>query len=159
MGNEYAKTERQQLIEGLQEATRQQSTWTVMFHNAVAEKVGLNITDHKSLDILLHQGPLTAGQLAEITALTTGAVTGVIDRLEKAGYVRREQDPTDRRRVIVAPVLDRPDDEMRLLFSHFLERYNPLLDSYKDEELRLILRFVEESISFMRDEINWLRSR
>ncbi len=154
---ENEKDERQRLIAALQEATRQQSTWTVLFHNAVAGQVGLNITDHKCLDVLIHQGPLTAGQIAETTGLTTGAVTGVIDRLEKAGYVRREKDPTDRRRVVVQPVLDKTGEDLGPLFAHFLQRYMPLLESYQDEELRLVLRFVEESIAFMQDEIAWLR--
>ena len=156
---ENEKAERQRLIEALQEATRQQSTWTVLFHNAVAGQVGLNITDLKCLDMLIHRGPLTAGQIAEATGLTTGAVTGVIDRLEKAGYVRREKDPSDRRRVIVQPVLDKAGEQLGPLFSHFLQRYSPLLESYQDDELRLVLRFVEESISFMQDEISWLRGQ
>src|SRR5262245_57499161 len=75
-----------------------------MFHQAVADRLGLNPTDHKAADRRLTRGPMTAGELADATGLTTGAVTGVIDRLEKAGYVRREDDPKDRRRVIVRVV-------------------------------------------------------
>jgi len=151
--------ERQRLIRALNEAARQLSTWTVMFHNAVAEQVSLNITDHKCLDIIIHHGPLTAGQLAEITGLTTGAVTGVIDRLEKAGFARRERDPADRRRVIVQPMLEKAGEKLGPLFSHFQQRYLPLLEGYQDDELRLLLQFVEKSISFMQEEIDWLRKR
>lgn len=157
MGTE--KTERQKLLEKLNNATRQQSTWTVMFHNAIAEHVGLNITDHKCLDILMDRGPLTAGQLAETTGLTTGAVTGVIDRLEKAGYVQRGNDPSDRRRVIVQPILDKAGEELGPFFEHFRQRYMPLLENYNDDELRLVLRFVEDSIVFMQEEIDWLRKK
>lgn len=156
---ENETSEHQRLLETLNDATRQQSTWTVMFHSAIAEQIGLNITDHKCLDILLHQGALTAGQLAEITGLTTGAVTGVIDRLEKAGYVERRDDLNDRRRVIVQPVMDKVQDELAMIFSHFQQRYLPLLESYNDADLRLVLRFVEESIGFMQEEIGWLRKR
>jgi DNA-binding MarR family transcriptional regulator len=128
-----------------------------MFHNAVADEIGLNITDHKCLDILLHRGPITAGQIAELTGLTTGAVTGVIDRLENAGYIRRTRDLNDRRRVIVEPIRDKAGEAMAPVFAHFQERFLPLLEKYDDETLRQVLEFVNESIQFMQDEIHWLR--
>lgn len=152
-------TDRQELIEKLNNAMRQQSTWTVMFHNAIAGQVGLNITDHKCLDILMDRGALTAGQLAEITGLTTGAVTGVIDRLEKAGFVQRGDDPADRRRVMVQPALEKAGEELGPFFAHFQQRYMPLLESHSDDELRLVLRFVEESIGLIQEEIGWLRQK
>ena len=80
------------------------------------EDVGVNPTDLGSLCLLLLHGPAPAGRLAELTGLTTGAVTGVIDRLEKGGFVRREVDPADRRKVIVVPDAGRVD---RDLFPHF----------------------------------------
>ena len=80
------------------------------------EDVGVNPTDFGSLCLLLLHGPAPAGRLAELTGLTTGAVTGVIDRLEKGGFVRRELDPADRRKVIVVPDAERVD---RDLFPHF----------------------------------------
>src|SRR5690606_6880522 len=73
------------------------------FHAAVAESVGLSLTDLRYLH-LVTEGPVTAGDLARRTGLTTGAVTRVIDRLQRAGFVRRAADPSDRRRVIVEPV-------------------------------------------------------
>jgi DNA-binding MarR family transcriptional regulator len=80
------------------------------------EDVGVNPTDLGALCLLLLHGPAPAGRLAELTDLTTGAVTGVIDRLEKGGFVRRELDPADRRKVIVVPNAGRVD---RDLFPHF----------------------------------------
>ena len=77
---------------------------SVLFRQALADRVGLNATDLACAGILSESGRLTAGRLAEVTGLTTGAVTGVVDRLERAGYVRRTSDPEDRRRVIVEPV-------------------------------------------------------
>jgi predicted ArsR family transcriptional regulator len=127
-----------------------------MFHSAIAERLGLNTTDHKCLDILNSQGSLTAGQLAELTGLTTGAVTGVIDRLEHAGYVCRARDPHDRRRVIVQPVDDKAARDIGPLFGHFTDRYVPRLEKLQDDELRLVLRFVQDSIRFMQEEIAWL---
>lgn len=72
-----------------------------LFDSTVIEKAGLNRTDWRCLDILGTRGPMTAGQVAEAVRLTTGAVTGVLDRLEAAGLVRRVRDTRDRRRVIV----------------------------------------------------------
>jgi DNA-binding MarR family transcriptional regulator len=151
--------ERRKMIETLSEATRQMSTWTVMFHSAVASQVDLNITDHKCLDILNDQGPMTAGQLAEITGLTTGAVTGVIDRLEYVGFVRRERDPRDRRRVIVQPNDEKAAEVLGPIFKHFQQRYAPALENYSDDELRVLLRFIEQSIHLMQQEIEWLRKK
>ena len=81
------------LIDDLQQAGRRLSLATIMFHQAVADRLGLNPTDHKCIDLLASAGSTTAGELAEATGLTTGAITGVIDRLEAAGFVRREDDP------------------------------------------------------------------
>src|SRR5579859_730322 len=67
------------------------------------EEVGLNATDLASLCLLLLHGPAPAGRLAELTGLTTGGVTGLVDRLEQGGFVRREVDPGDRRKVIISP--------------------------------------------------------
>src|SRR5215468_4932005 len=98
---------RDELLAALVGEFREMSAATVMFHQAVADRLGMNITDHKCADILARTGPITAGDLARRTGLTTGAITGVIDRLEREGFVRRVRDPHDRRRVIVEPVVKR----------------------------------------------------
>src|SRR6516225_8343013 len=74
---------------------RDVGTAAIMFHQAVADRLGLNPTDHKCLDLVHRAGGATAGDLAEWTGLTTGAITGLIDRLERAGFVRREDHPGD----------------------------------------------------------------
>ena len=106
------------------------------------EDVGVNATDLGSLCLLLLHGPAPAGRLAELTGLTTGAVTGVIDRLEKGGFVRREVDPADRRKVIVVPDAGRVD---RDLFPHFpsLQRARAatFYDDFSDAELERIAEF------------------
>ena len=85
----------------------------VVLHNqVVAQRIGLGGSDSQFVSLLNVHGPLTAGRLAELSGLTTGTVTGVIDRLERAGYVRRHRDESDRRRVLVAPV---PEATMRPL--------------------------------------------
>src|SRR2546423_4573690 len=76
----------------------------ILFHQAVADRLGLHVSDLRCLNILLEAGSIPAGEIGERTGLTTGAVTRMVDRLERAGYVRREPDPADRRRVIVSPM-------------------------------------------------------
>ncbi len=80
---------------------RQHSTAVVLFHHAVAERLGLGPTDHKCLDLLRERGPMAGSDLGAITGLTSGAITGVVARLESAGYLRREPDPHDGRKQIL----------------------------------------------------------
>ena len=76
---------------------RRHSTAVVLFHHAVAERLGLGPTDHKCLDLLRERGAMAGSDLCAITGLTSGAITGVVARLERAGYLRREADPHDGR--------------------------------------------------------------
>src|SRR5271166_3978282 len=115
-----------------------------MFHQAIADRLGLNVTDHKCMDLLLMNGSLTAGELAAMTGLTTGAITAVIDRLERAGFARREHDPRDRRRVIVSGIPKRCRD-IEKLFEHFAAAFGELSARYSDEELVVILDFMTRS--------------
>ena len=107
------------------------------------EDVGVNPTDLGSLCLMLLHGPAPAGRLAELTGLTTGAVTGVIDRLEKGGFVRRDVDLADRRKVIVVPDAGRVD---RDLFPHFpsLKRAaaQQFYDDFSIAELERISEFL-----------------
>jgi DNA-binding MarR family transcriptional regulator len=80
---------------------RRHSTAVVLFHHAVAERLGLGPTDHKCLDLLRERGAMAGSDLSAITGLTSGAITGVVARLERAGYLRRESDPHDGRKQIL----------------------------------------------------------
>jgi hypothetical protein len=108
------------------------------------EDVGLNPTDLGALCLLLLHGPAPAGRVAELTGLTTGAVTGVIDRLEAGGFVRREVDPADRRKVIVAPDRERVD---RDLFPHFPSLQRAAADQFYDS---LTIAQLEVIAAFLR---------
>src|SRR4030081_3605831 len=134
-------------------AGRELSAHTVMFHTAVAERMRLGVTDHKAFDFILRQGPVTAGQLAEITGLTTGAVTGVIDRLEKTGYVERVRDAADRRKVLVRPALA-PARERQCcqLFDSLSKSFDKVAAGYSDRELSVILDFMRHSVEMMQAE-------
>ena len=95
---------RASLLGELEEAMRRSSAQGVLYGQAVANVAGIANSDLECMDILYLEGRVTAGRLAEVTGLTTGAITGVVDRLEKAGLVRRERDETDRRKVFIAVV-------------------------------------------------------
>lgn len=98
-------TKRGEVLEALMEAGRKMSRASLVFRYVVADAVGLNVTDAECIDYLLEAGSATAGDLAKVTGLTTGSVTTMIDRLEKAGFVKRQQDENDKRKVIVKPVM------------------------------------------------------
>ncbi|ALS29298.1 MarR family transcriptional regulator [Paenibacillus sp. 32O-W] len=135
---------KEKLNRELLDASKRLSTQTVLFHQNVAAYLGLNITDHKCLDLVLGKGRVTAGQLAELTKLTTGAITSVLNRLEEAGYIRRVKDPADRRVVLVEPVYEnlRP---LHDVFGPLGEAMSELHARYRPEELRIILDYVDRA--------------
>jgi DNA-binding MarR family transcriptional regulator len=129
------------------------STETIMFHQNVADALGLHITDHKCLDLIRQYGAMPAGRLAELTGLTTGAITGIIDRLEKAGYVRRANDPKDRRRTIVEPTQNKKwERKIEAIFIPFHERMHKLLSSYSESELDFLLDVSTKTVELTHEE-------
>jgi DNA-binding MarR family transcriptional regulator len=124
-----------------------------MFHTAIAEHMGLGTTDHKVFDFVLRTGPASAGQLADVTGLTTGAITGVIDRLETAGFVKREKDASDRRKVLVHSNLSTTRErQLFKLFDSLARGVSTLASSYNDNELATILDFSIRSQALLREE-------
>jgi DNA-binding MarR family transcriptional regulator len=150
---------REDTIQAINEKFREMSTETIMFHQAVADILGLHVTDHKCLDFIYRFGAMPAGRLAELTGLTTGAITGIIDRLEEAGYVRRTNDPKDRRRIIVEPTGNRKlERKIEMIFMPLHERTHKLLSSYSDEDLAFLLDVMTKFIEQTREESKKLRS-
>jgi DNA-binding MarR family transcriptional regulator len=141
----------------LMEEIRTSSARAVMLHQAVADRFGLNATDHKCLNFLIKSGPVTAGRLGELTGLTTGAVTGIIDRLEQAGFVVRERDPDDRRRVVVKPVKEKIEEFDRLFHSLFRMTVD-LLQRNTDQEIDVILGFLKQFNAVSLDAMNRLKA-
>jgi DNA-binding MarR family transcriptional regulator len=136
--------DRAALLAELTREMRWGSARSVLVSHLAAERTGLHETDLESLDILALTGPILAGRLAELTGLTTGAVTALIDRLEAAGCVRREPDPADRRRVIVRP-LPWPESLMTAvapLYAALESGFGELCARYSDKELAFILDFL-----------------
>lgn len=133
----------EQLLDLLEEQSRELSTQTVIFHHLIGERLGLNPTDHKCLDLIIRsRTPMTASQLAEETSLSTGTITGVVDRLEKAGYVRRKRDKDDRRLVFINVLIDRAMANLSPIFDPIKQASRNLYSKYSDEELAIILDYV-----------------
>lgn len=137
---------------------RQHSTAAVLFHHAVAEHLGLGPTDHKCFDLLRERGPLTGSALAAITGLTSGAVTGVVARLESAGYLRRQPDPNDGRQQILFAETER----IRAIHGVFEPIQNDLmamLDDFDPHQLAAIAQFLEGSTALVYRHIALLRGQ
>ncbi|KQL44764.1 MarR family transcriptional regulator [Brevibacillus choshinensis] len=135
---------------------RKNSARAVMLHQTISEKLGLNTTDHKCLDFLMNSGPVTAGKLAELTGLTTGAVTNVIDRLEQSGYIMRDKDPNDRRRVVVKPVREGVNS-ISPLFESVLQRTLQIMAQYDERQTGVILDFLKQCNEMSLEEMNKLK--
>jgi DNA-binding MarR family transcriptional regulator len=135
---------RQELVAAIIAQGRANSTGTVLMHAAIAERLGLNPSDHKCADLMQTESePCTPGRLAELTGLSTGAITGVIDRLERAGFLVREHDRKDRRRVLLRLTHAR-GPELHALFAPLAERIEALCVNFKIAELAVVLRFMRE---------------
>ncbi len=138
------------------QAMRMLSTQQIMLHQSVADTLNLNITDYKCWDLIARLGSMTAGKLAEQTGLTTGAITGVIDRLEKAGYVKRTDNPNDRRSVIIE--LSRSQEDIRRkVFLSLEQKIEKAASSYTDEELSLFVEFIKKEVEILHEETIRLR--
>ncbi|MFD0362208.1 MarR family winged helix-turn-helix transcriptional regulator [Nocardia sp. GCM10030253] len=147
---------RSETLNSLQAELRIQATRTVIFHSAVAARLGITVTDLSCLNVLSSAGPQTPGQLAERIGITRGgAVTAMIDRLERAGFVRRSRDARDRRRVLVEPIAAAVG-AVAPLFSGLGAAVSEHLAGYSDRELEVLLQFVgtlNERVAVATDEL------
>ena len=131
----------------------------VLFQDTVARIGGLNSTDMQVVGVLIGSGPSTPGELAESTGLTSGgAITAVIDRLERAGYVTRHRDESDRRRVIVSAVLETVMAKVGPIYAEVTARWNEYLDTLSDEQLRFAVELFARAADVNRAQIARLRS-
>jgi DNA-binding MarR family transcriptional regulator len=130
------------------------STQTVFLHQAIAQSVGLNATDTKCIDVILSApgAEVTAGALADATGLTTGAITHIVDRLEKRAFIERVRDPADRRKVLIRV---RPEGIAPLApkYEAMGKAFMSLLEQYSDEELKLIAEYLEKTSEISAREL------
>jgi DNA-binding MarR family transcriptional regulator len=146
------------LLQELENAMRIGSSQGAMFAKMVADCAGISSADMDCIDFVNVEGRMTAGRLAELTGLTTGAITGVVDRLEKAGFVRRERDESDRRKVFIEPVLEKMM-QMGRPYELVKRAMAKQCEAYTDAELKFLIRYGTESYQSMLEATTKLRDQ
>lgn len=148
---------RSTLLAELSVASRRYMAAYALFNQAVADRLGLHPTDLQCLNLLsLEAAPVTTGRVAELTGLTTGSATRLVDRLERAGYVTRARDTADRRRVLVAAVPERMA-EFGAVWDRLNGGWDDLLDAYDDDEVALLLTHMRRTVELSAVQIARLR--
>jgi hypothetical protein len=146
---------RDELIARLTDLGAQSASLTGLFQQRAAASYGLGVSDMKALDLLMRNGPQTAGQLGAALNLTSGAVTGIADRLIKRGFARREADAADRRRVLIsadfAALQSGPN-----VYQSIGEAFRRLHESLTTEQLAFLARYQEESIALTQHAVDAL---
>ncbi len=124
---------------------------SLQMHEAIAAKAGMSGTDQKYLGFFITKGTLTAGELATLTGLTTGAVTGLIDRFEKKKLVKRQFDKDDRRKVLIVPDTLSIKALLEPLYKTFSNESVQLIASFSEREQKTLITYFEKVIKLMTD--------
>lgn len=149
---------RRKLREKLQFLGQMSSTETALFHQKAAEYYGVGITEMKTISVLMQEGGITAGQLAKRLNITTGAVTNLIDRLERWGAVSRKPDPHDRRKVIIV-FNSQALQEDENIYESMGKVFDRLMQTYSTDQLEFLVQYYEKSIELTKMEIAKLAER
>jgi DNA-binding MarR family transcriptional regulator len=136
---------------------RRRSTADVLFHHAIAVRLGLGPTDHKCLDLLRERGSMSGSELAAITGLTSGAITGVVARLEQAGYLRREPDAHDGRKQILYPVPERAREIHDAVFVPLRDDVAAVVEPFDTHQLAAIAEFLARTTDVLYRHLALLR--
>jgi DNA-binding MarR family transcriptional regulator len=153
------RKKRSELVEEIVgQLARRHSTAAVLFHHVVAERLGLGPTDHKCLDLVREHGAMTGSELVAITGLTSGAVTGVVARLEAAGFLRREPDRSDGRKQILRPVVERAS-EIHDVLAPVRRDLMVLLDSFDSNQLTAVAAFLAHATAAVHRQMAMLRGQ
>jgi DNA-binding MarR family transcriptional regulator len=140
-------------------AMREFQARAVLFQDAVARAGGLNASDLQAVGLLMSEGPATPGELAERIGLSAGgSITALVDRLERAGYVIRTRDETDRRRVLVSAVTERVFAAVGPIYGRVTEKWSAYLATLSAEELELATAVLTRAAEINREEIEHLRN-
>ena len=146
-------------IISVRKVSQQYAYTSLRLHETIARKTGFTGTDHKYLSFLLQRGSLTAGELAVLAGLTTGAITGLIDRFEKKGLVKRAEDEKDRRKVIVIPDTGKIMALMKPLYEPFQKGSEKLLASFSEQELEVIMTYLLKAIKLAEETTKRIESK
>ena len=147
-----------ELVRRLMLALRGSSAAGVLHGQTIARQAGINSSDMECLDLIIMSGPSSAGEIGRRTGLSSGAVTGLIDRLEKLGLVERVADPNDRRKVLVRVREDRIGP-IASQFTPLETRMQALLAGFGREELSTLLDFTERSSEILLERVAELNSK
>ncbi|MDX2775749.1 MarR family transcriptional regulator [Streptomyces caniscabiei] len=152
--------ENKELFEELSQAVQWAGTLTVIHTNAVAHRIGISATEFEAMDLITRFQPITAGKLAEYCGLTTGAITGMVDRLERQGFVRRERDPDDRRRVFILPIENKErSKKVRALYRPIAKGFEEYVEKYSEDEVCMLIRMQKEANAMVERSIACLRQK
>jgi DNA-binding MarR family transcriptional regulator len=143
------------LLADLDAAAREQAGRGLMLHGMIAERFGLNFTDLKCLDAARGETDLTAGRLAELTGMSTSAITNVLDRLERRGFIERRRDPADRRKVVVAST-GQHEEAVADAFGALGRHYGAVMESFTNAQLAFLLDATRRMAEATRDVIDEL---
>ena len=141
----------QQSIASISDLGRLFSDTTILMHEAIARKAGLSGADHKYLGLVIQHGAMTAGDLAKRTGLTTGAITGLVDRLEKKKLVRRGFAADDRRKIVIIPNTEQATKLLGGTFAGLQQRMVSLLSTFSDNELEIIEKYLRSTTDVMKE--------
>jgi DNA-binding MarR family transcriptional regulator len=144
-------------VKSISELGRLFSDATILMHESIASNVGLSGTDHKYLGLILRNGSMTAGKLSTLTGLTTGAITGVIDRLEKKKLVKREFEAADRRKIMIVPDHDMIKQVLGGTSAELQRRIIALFNKFSENEIGIIEKYLLTTIETMNNLTNDLR--
>ncbi len=139
---------------------RELSTAVILFHEAMSRQLGVSAAERKCLSMLWELGVATPGQLQAATGLSSGAITGIVDRLERAGYARREPNPADRRSWLIHPL--RQAELARRIgpaFDGLRTAMETVIGGYSPAERALIERHLRRTIEVLREQTEALESR
>lgn len=146
-------------IKRIRRLSQQYAYTSIQMHEAIGRKAGLSGTDHKYLGFLIQKGQMTAGELSNLTGLTTGAVTGLIDRLEKKKLVKRQFAEDDRRKVIIEPNTKKIMALLVPLYKEFRSKSEELIASFSNKEVKIIETYFLKTIEIMNETINKLDNK
>lgn len=147
------------LIKQVRKLSQLYAFTSIQMHEAIGRKAGLSGTDHKYLGFLIEKGQMTAGELATLTGLTTGAVTGLIDRFEKKKLVKREFAADDRRKVFIVPNAKRIMELFVPLYKEYRNKSEKLTASFSDKEIKIIEAYFSKAIEIMNETTNKLNEQ
>src|ERR1700754_581118 len=147
------------VIKGVRKLSQQYAYTSIQIHETIGRKAGLPGTDHKYLGFIMEKGQMTAGELSALTGLTTGAVTGLIDRFEKKKLVKRKFADDDRRKVIIEPNTKNIMALFAPLYKEFRSKSEKLIASFSNKDIKIIETYFFKAIEIMNETTNKLNNK